>query len=107
MDHESAFLCIICEITFLVDGPWKSNVVLEKSFKKMVAIFLYQPCYCISHLFGRWNWQSSRPAGSETKSKFISYLWILDYDFLTSFFYIQNSHIKKLLDKVFIVRLDC
>ena len=30
--------CTICEITFLEDGPWKSNVVLEESFK-IVAIF--------------------------------------------------------------------
>ena len=30
--------CTICEITFLEGGPWKSNVVLEESFK-IAAIF--------------------------------------------------------------------
>ena len=34
--------CTICEITFLEGGPWKSNVVLEKSFK-MVVIFCMNP----------------------------------------------------------------
>ena len=34
--------CTICEITFLEDGPWKSNVVLEESFK-IVAIFCMNP----------------------------------------------------------------
>ena len=34
--------CTICEITFLEGGPWKSNVVLEESFK-IVAIFCMNP----------------------------------------------------------------
>ena len=33
----------ICEILFLVGGPWKSNVVLEKSLKNGCN-FLYEPC---------------------------------------------------------------
>ena len=43
-------MCIfftMCEITFLVGGPWKSNVVLEKSLKislKNGCNFLYEPC---------------------------------------------------------------
>ena len=106
MDHESAFLCNLWNY---VPGRWSLKIECGpwKVLKKMVAIFLYQPCYCISHLFDRWNWQSSRPAGSETQGKIISCLWILSYDVLTSFFYIWNSDIKKLLDKVFIIRLDC
>ena len=34
--------CTICEITFLEGGPWKSNVVLEESFK-IVTIFCMNP----------------------------------------------------------------
>ena len=34
--------CTICEITFLEGGPWKSNVVLEESFK-IAAIFCMNP----------------------------------------------------------------
>ena len=34
--------CKICETTFLVGGPWKSNVVLEKSLKDGCN-FLYEP----------------------------------------------------------------
>ena len=37
--------CTICEIIFLVGGPWKSNVVLEKSLKNGCN-FLYEP----------WHW---------------------------------------------------
>ena len=36
-------LCTICEIIFLVGGPWKSNVALEKSLKNSCS-FLYEPC---------------------------------------------------------------
>ena len=34
--------CTICEIKFLVGGPWKLNVVLGKSSKKGCN-FLYEP----------------------------------------------------------------
>ena len=34
--------CTICEIIFLVGGPWKSNVVLEKSLKNG-CIFCMNP----------------------------------------------------------------
>ena len=36
--------CKICEIKFLVGGPWKSNVVIENSLKNGCN-FLYEPCY--------------------------------------------------------------
>ena len=37
--------CVICEITILVGGPWKSNVVIVKSLKspKKVAIICVNP----------------------------------------------------------------
>ena len=41
--------CTICEIIFLVGGPWKSNVILEKSLK-IGCNFLYEPCNMSSGL---------------------------------------------------------
>ena len=35
--------CAICEITFRVDGPLKSNVVLEKSLKNGCYFFCINP----------------------------------------------------------------
>ena len=49
--------CTTCEIIFLVGGPWKSNVVLEKSLKsswKMIAIFCMNPV-TMSPSSGSWN----------------------------------------------------
>ena len=40
---RNVHFCTICEILFLVGGPWKSNVVLEKSLKNGCN-FLYEPC---------------------------------------------------------------
>ena len=40
---ENVHFLTMCEITFLVGGPGKSNVVLKKSFKND-CIFLYEPC---------------------------------------------------------------
>ena len=39
---RNLLFCTICEITFLEGGPWKSNVVLEESFK-IVTIFCMNP----------------------------------------------------------------
>ena len=47
---EYVYFCTICEIIFLEGGPWKSNVVLEKSLENG-CIFLYEPCW--SYAFGR------------------------------------------------------
>ena len=41
----------ICEIIFLVGGPWKFNVILEKSLK-IGCNFLYEPCNMSSGLKG-------------------------------------------------------
>ena len=53
--------CTTFEIIFLVDGPWKSNVVLEKSLKNGSS-FLYEPWNyaCEKHkkllwFVSRWN----------------------------------------------------
>ena len=40
---RNVHFCTICEILFLVGGPWKSNVVLEKSWKTGCNV-LYEPC---------------------------------------------------------------
>ena len=39
-------LCTICEIIFLVGGPWKANVALEKSLENSYD-FLYEPCHSL------------------------------------------------------------
>ena len=36
--------CTFCEIKSIVDGPWKSNVVLEETFKSGFN-FLHEPWY--------------------------------------------------------------
>ena len=40
---ENVHFLTMCEITFLVAGPGKSNVVLKKSLKNDCN-FLYEPC---------------------------------------------------------------
>ena len=41
--NENVHFFTMYEITFLVGGPWKSNVVLEKSLKNGCN-YLYEPC---------------------------------------------------------------
>ena len=44
--NENVHFFTMYEITFLVGGPWKSNVVLEKSLKNGCN-YLYEPCVVI------------------------------------------------------------
>ena len=47
-------MCIfVCEIVFLVGGPWKSDVVLEKSLKNGCNL-LYEPWFLTELFMADW-----------------------------------------------------
>ena len=67
--------CTICEIIFLVGGPWKSNVVLEKSLKNGCN-FLYEPCMFVIRKYSvQWNLPNDPPINTTT-----SLLWPYSLD---------------------------
>ena len=82
--EANVHFCTICEIVFLVGGPWKSDVVLEKSLKNGCNL-LYEP-WTDWIIYG---WLSDWLTDSAVQglTNLLNDLWLVDWltDWLTWF----------------------